>query len=61
MHNGSLPSLAAVVRPYSEIDGERLHGIPERRLLKPLRLSPHVKADLIAFLRTLSSGVSYAK
>jgi cytochrome c peroxidase len=53
MHNGSLPSLAAVVRHYSEIDEERLHGTPERRLLKPLRLSPQEKADLIAFLRTL--------
>jgi cytochrome c peroxidase len=61
MHNGSLSSLAAVVRHYSEIDEERLHGIPERRLLKPLRLSLPEKADLIAFLRTLSSGVSYAK
>jgi cytochrome c peroxidase len=53
MHNGSLPSLAAVARHYSEIDEERLHGTPERRLLKPLRLSPQEKADLIAFLRTL--------
>jgi cytochrome c peroxidase len=61
MHNGSLPTLAAVVRHYSEVDEERLHGTPERRLLKPLRLSQQEKADLIAFLRTLSSPVASAK
>lgn len=61
MHNGSLPSLAAVVRHYSEVDEERLHGTPERRLLKPLRLSQQEKTDLIAFLRTLSGPVTAAK
>jgi cytochrome c peroxidase len=61
MHNGSLPTLAAVVRHYSEVEEERLHGTPERRLLKPLRLSQQEKADLIAFLRTLSSPVASAQ
>ncbi len=61
MHNGSLPSLAAVVRHYSELDEERLHGTPDKRLLKPLRLSSQEKADLIAFLSTLSSRVESRK
>ena len=61
MHNGSLPTLAAVVRHYSELDEERLHGTPDKRLLKPLRLSKREKADLIAFLRTLSSEVHAPK
>ena len=55
MHNGSLPTLAAVVRHYSELDEERLHGTPDKRLLKPLRPSLQEKADLVAFLQTLSS------
>jgi len=57
MHNGSLPSLAAVARHYSELDEERLHGTPDKRLLKPLRLSSQEKADLVAFLQMLSSKV----
>ncbi len=61
MHNGSLPSLAAVVRHYSELEEERLHGTPDKRLLKPLRLSSQEKADLIAFLSTLSSRVESRK
>jgi cytochrome c peroxidase len=60
MHNGSLPTLADVVRHYSEVDEDRLHGIPGRRLLRPLRLSPREKADLVAFLETLSSDISSA-
>ncbi|MGI9520988.1 MAG: cytochrome-c peroxidase [Hyphomicrobiaceae bacterium] len=53
MHNGSIATLHDVVRHYSEIDTERLHGDGER-LLRPLRLSPPEINDLVAFLRTLS-------
>ena len=54
MHNGSLATLAAVVRHYSELDEERLHGHEGVRLVRPLRLTPRERADLIAFLETLS-------
>jgi cytochrome c peroxidase len=54
MHNGSLATLADVVRHYSEMDEDRLHGIPGQRLLRPLRLTPREQADLVAFLETLS-------
>jgi cytochrome c peroxidase len=53
MHDGSRATLAAVVRHYSELDEERLHGIPGRRLLRALRLTPQEQADLVAFLETL--------
>lgn len=52
MHDGSLPTLEAVVRHYSELDEERLHADGER-ILRPLRLSPDQAADLAAFLRSL--------
>ena len=55
MHNGSLATLADVVRHYSEVDEERLHGTPGQRLVRPLRLSPQERADLVAFLETLSA------
>jgi cytochrome c peroxidase len=58
MHNGSLATLADVARHYSEVDEERLHGAQDRRLVRPLRLSPREKAELVAFLETLSSEVS---
>lgn len=54
MHNGSLPTLCAVADHYSEINEDRLHADGER-ILKPLRLSPGEKNDLVAFLRSLSS------
>jgi cytochrome c peroxidase len=56
MHNGGLATLADVVRHYSEIDEERLHGTPDKRLLRPLRLSAQEKADLVTFLETLSGN-----
>jgi cytochrome c peroxidase len=54
MHDGSLPTLTAVVRHYTG-------GFVSRPTLAPhinrrLRLSAREKADLIAFLRTLSSS-----
>jgi cytochrome c peroxidase len=53
MHNGSLATLADVVRHYSEIDENRLHADGER-ILKPLHLTDAERADLIAFLESLS-------
>jgi len=55
MHDGSLPTLAAVVRHYSELDEDRLHADGER-ILRPLKLSAAQAADLEAFLRSLSSA-----
>lgn len=54
MHDGQLATLDAVVRHYSTLDIERLHADGER-ILKPLQLSDRESADLVAFLRTLSS------
>ena len=56
MHNGSLATLEDVVRHYSEVDEERLHGDDGARLIRPLRLSSQEAADLQAFLETLSEG-----
>ena len=53
MHDGSLATLADVVRHYSEVDMERLHTDGEA-LIRPLRLSEAEIADLVAFLETLS-------
>jgi len=57
MHNGSLATLAEVVRHYSEINPDRLHSDGEA-LLKPLRLSAGESADLVAFLESLSESAS---
>jgi cytochrome c peroxidase len=57
MHNGSLATLADVVRHYSEIDPDRLHSDGEA-ILKPLRLSAAESADLVAFLESLSESAS---
>ena len=52
MHDGSLPSLEAVVEHYD-------HGFKARESLapeiKPLNLTGEEKSDLVAFMRTLSS------
>jgi cytochrome c peroxidase len=61
MHNGSLATLADVVRHYSEVDPERLHGDDGARIIRPLHLTPEERADLVAFLETLSSEVSFSK
>jgi cytochrome c peroxidase len=60
MHNGSLATLEAVVRHYSEVDIERLHGDDGARLVRPLRLSAQETADLVAFLETLSGPIFIA-
>ncbi len=53
MHNGSLATLQDVVRHYSELNEERLHADGER-VLRPLKLDADQRADLEAFLRSLS-------
>lgn len=58
MHNGSLATLRDVVRHYSELDEERLHGHEGIRLIRPLRLTSQEKSDLVAFLETLSAGIT---
>jgi cytochrome c peroxidase len=55
MHNGSLATLTDVVRHYSEVNEERLHGLPGQGLIRPLRLTPEERADLVAFLETLET------
>ncbi|NOV31326.1 cytochrome c peroxidase [Methylomonas sp. ZR1] len=53
MHNGSLPSLAGVLKFYNQggVANENLSP-----LLKPLGLSDREIADLVAFLEALSGG-----
>jgi cytochrome c peroxidase len=53
MHDGQLTTLTDVVRHYSELNLERLHADGER-ILQPLHLSDGERADLEAFLQTLS-------
>jgi cytochrome c peroxidase len=57
MHNGSLATLADVVRHYSEISPDRLHSDGEA-ILKPLRLGAAESADLVAFLDSLTETAS---
>jgi cytochrome c peroxidase len=57
MHNGSLATLADVVRHYSEVNPDRLHSDGES-LIKPLRLSAGESADLVAFLESLTESSS---
>jgi len=53
MHDGQLATLDDVVHHYSELDLERLHADGEQ-ILKPLHLSDDERADLVAFLGTLT-------
>lgn len=54
MHNGSVPDLEAVIALYDRGGIER----PSRsRLIKPLHLTAAERADLLAFLATLSGRV----
>lgn len=53
MHDGQLATLDAVVDHYSNLNLDRLHADGEQ-ILKPLRLSAGERADLVAFLRSLS-------
>ncbi len=53
MHAGSLKTLADVVRHYSTLDEERLHAGGER-ILRRLDLTDRERADLVAFLDSLT-------
>ena len=53
MHDGQLATLDDVLTHYSELNLERLHADGER-ILEPLHLGADERADLLAFLRTLS-------
>jgi cytochrome c peroxidase len=57
MHNGSLATLADVVRHYSEVSPDRVHSDGEA-LIRPLKLSAAEMADLVAFLDSLSERAS---
>jgi cytochrome c peroxidase len=57
MHDGSLATLADVVRHYSEVSPDRLHADGEA-LIRPLRLNSAESADLVAFLESLSERAS---
>ena len=53
MHNGSLPTLDAVVAFY-DAGGVRNEVLDP--LLRPLGLSPAERADLVAFMRSLTGA-----
>ncbi|MFI4930548.1 MAG: cytochrome-c peroxidase [Burkholderiales bacterium] len=55
MHDGQLATLADVINHYSELNLERLHADGER-ILEPLHLNDGERADLIAFLATLTDA-----
>jgi cytochrome c peroxidase len=55
-HDGSMATLEDVITHYSELDIERLHADGEA-VLRPLRLDARARADLLAFLRTLSEPI----
>jgi cytochrome c peroxidase len=57
MHDGSLATLADVVRHYSEISPDRLHADGEA-ILKALKLTAAESADLVAFLESLTETKS---
>jgi cytochrome c peroxidase len=58
-HDGQLATLDDVVRHYSELNLDRLHADGEQ-ILKPLRLNDGERADLVAFLRSLSDPLGTA-
>jgi len=53
MHDGRIGTLREVVRYYSELNVERLHGDGEQ-ILKPLKLTAQESSDLIVFLESVS-------
>ena len=53
MHDGSLPSLEAVIDHYDQGGSGHPHQNP---LIRPLQLSEQEKADLLAFLHTLTDS-----
>jgi len=56
MHSGQLATLAEVVAFYDRGGDAVLAGVTKDPLIKPLGLSTQDKADLVAFLETLTGG-----
>ncbi|MCR9139442.1 MAG: hypothetical protein NXI27_25805 [Alphaproteobacteria bacterium] len=56
MHDGSLKTLQEVVDHYSNIDLDRIHS-DATPLLAPLNLTEQERADLVEFLKSLSTPV----
>ena len=54
LHDGQLATLEAVLDHYSTLSPDRLHADGEQ-ILKPLHLSAGERADLVAFLQSLST------
>ncbi|MEM9472656.1 MAG: cytochrome c peroxidase [Pseudomonadota bacterium] len=54
MHNGMLASLADVVEFYNAGGGENEFAATKTKLIKPLGLDDTEKADLVAFIESLS-------
>ena len=54
MHDGSMPTLEAVIDHY---DSGGIARESRSDLIKPLKLSAQEKADLVAFMKTLTSSV----
>ncbi len=57
LHDGQLATLDAVVNHYSTLNLDRLHADGEQ-ILKPLLLTDGERADLVAFLRSLSDPLA---
>jgi cytochrome c peroxidase len=53
MHDGQLATLDAVLAHYVELNLDRLHADGEQ-ILQPLRIDAGERADMVAFLKTLS-------
>ena len=53
LHDGQLPTLDAVLDHYETLSPDRLHADGEQ-ILRPLRLQGSDRADLLAFLHSLS-------
>ena len=54
MHNGMIATLADVVEFYNKGGGTNEFAATKTKLLKPLKLSKREKADLVAFIESLS-------
>lgn len=54
MHNGSMATLAEVVKHYSEVNEDRLHA-DGTNIVKALNLTAREQADMAAFLESLST------
>lgn len=55
LHDGQLATLDAVIEHYSTLSPDRLHADGEQ-ILKPLQLDAGERADLVAFLQSLTDA-----